>query len=95
MDQFLIDNTPLYLKLVERFKPAASRADVAEDKAKPIIIGARIRPMVEEESSNGAVASVYPREGEPGVLDLHELRKTVRGSAALSVSFCKYKGAHD
>ncbi|KAK0650198.1 Diatom spindle kinesin-1 [Lasiodiplodia hormozganensis] len=86
MDQFLLDNTPLYLKLVERFKPAASRTDAAEDKAKPIIIGARIRPMIEEESSNGGVAGVYPREGEPGVLDLHELRKTVKGSAALNSS---------
>ncbi|KAH7010962.1 P-loop containing nucleoside triphosphate hydrolase protein [Macrophomina phaseolina] len=91
MDQFLLENTQLYLRLVERFQPTAPKTNrIDEDKFKSIVIAARIRPLLNEEISTGAVSGIFPRDGEPGVLDLHELRKTVRGTAALNVSLSHY-----
>ncbi|GME53086.1 Diatom spindle kinesin 1 [Neofusicoccum parvum] len=87
MDQFLLENTLLYLKLIESFQPTAPKTSHAdEDKSKPIVIAARVRPLLPDEVSQGSVAGIFPRDGAPGVLDLHELRKTVRGTAALNSS---------
>ena len=81
------DDVQLYLKLVEAFKPPKSKADEAiEDKEKSIIVAARIRPMLEEECSQNIVASAFPRK-HTTVVDVHELRKTARGTAALNVSY--------
>ena len=81
------DDTQPYLKLVEAFKPLKSKAvEAIEDKEKPIIIAARIRPILEEESSQNIVASAFPRK-DTALVDVHELRKTPRGKAALNVSY--------
>ena len=83
------DDTQLYLKLVEAFKPLKSKAvEAIEDKEKPIIIAARIRPILEEESSQNIVASAFPRK-DTALVDVHELRKTARGNAALNVSYLR------
>lgn len=81
-----INDTQLYLKLVEGFKPLESKVyQTAEDQEKPIVIAARLRPILKEEVSEGAVNSTFPRK-DRATLDVHELRKTVRGKAVLNVS---------
>ena len=95
MENAPTDVTQLYLKLVEAFKPPKPEADkVIEDKEKSIIITARIRPILEDESSQSIVASAFPRENT-AVVDVHELRKTARGKAALNVGHLQIQAARD
>lgn len=87
MDQFLLDNTQAYEKLVGAFKPAAKPQDKKDGgRNTDIIIASRLRPMLEDEIAAGLVPGVLPRKDDDLNVDLHELRKTVRGTPALNVS---------
>jgi kinesin family protein 2/24 len=80
MDQFFLDNAQRYQELVNRFKPAPTKAKPSSDESNPdITIATRIRPMLDEEREGGQISGVFPRNNLPGVVDLHELRKRVRG----------------
>ncbi|EMR64081.1 putative diatom spindle kinesin 1 protein [Eutypa lata UCREL1] len=86
MDESPASDTQLYLKLVESFNPPEPKTNqTAGGEEKPIVIAARIRPTLKEEVSEGAVTSTFPRKDQ-GVLDVHELRKNVRGKAVLNSS---------
>jgi kinesin family protein 2/24 len=87
MDQFFLDNAQRYQELVNRFKPAPTKAKPSSDESNPdITIATRIRPMLDEEREGGQISGVFPRNNLPGVVDLHELRKRVRGPPTMLVS---------
>lgn len=88
MDEFLVDNAKRYQALVKAFKPGASTqtSTAANASTSPdIVVSTRIRPLLDEEASAGFPKSVFPRVAQPGVVDVHELRRTVRGLPTLKV----------
>ncbi|KAH6689709.1 P-loop containing nucleoside triphosphate hydrolase protein [Plectosphaerella plurivora] len=87
MDQFLLDNAECFGQLVKGFKPVAAKTTAKKRPAPEdadMVITARLRPMSEDEKESGMVSAVFGREGASGVADLHELRKTVRGTPGLT-----------
>lgn len=88
MEQFLIDNTPRFVKLVNGFKPGATKAQakVGADSDSDMLITARMRPLFDEEKEAGMVPAMFPRPGTDGLADIHELRRPVRGLPTLNVS---------
>lgn len=91
MEDFLLSNAARHQQLVRQFKPRP-RATGGEDAitSPNIAVATRIRPMLDEEKSSGQVPAVFPRHrlllSEKGVVDLHELRRVVRGPPTLNVS---------
>ncbi|GKT98948.1 diatom spindle kinesin 1 [Fusarium langsethiae] len=84
MEQFILDNAQRYDDLVKRFKPAPIRAKPSDEEPNPdVTIATRIRPMMEDEKEEGQLIGVFPRENLPGAIDLHELRRPVRGPPTL------------
>lgn len=96
MEQFLLENADRYRKLVGDFTPPAARKSTRHDRvetatANPdIIVSARIRPMLDEELSQGFPEGVIPRRGTPGTVDLHEIRRPVRGPPGINVRLPSY-----
>ncbi|KAL2021906.1 hypothetical protein VTK56DRAFT_6501 [Thermocarpiscus australiensis] len=81
MEQFLIDNAERYRRLVSAFKLSpldAKRSNSSTAASADIVVSARVRPMLEDEISQGFPEGVYLRGGT-NTLDLHELRQPVRG----------------
>src|SRR5690349_6919115 len=89
MEQFLLDSVPRYQSLLRAFKPPRSNKTAGTtNSSSNITVAARIRPMLDYEIASGQVAGVFARKGADGVVDIHELRKKVRGPPILNVSFC-------
>lgn len=87
MEQFILDNAQRFEYLVERFKPAPAKSKPSDEEPNPdITIATRIRPMMQDEKEEGQLIGVFPRKNLPGTLDLHELRRPVRGPPPLVVS---------
>ena len=88
-EQFLIDNAERYNRLVAAFKPnqsgtkAASGSTVASPE---IVVCSRVRPMLEDEITQGIPAGVHIRHST-NTTDLHELRQPVRGLPTISVGW--------
>lgn len=88
MEEFLVQNAKRYQALVEAFKPGPSTQTSTATSASTspdIVVSTRIRPLLDEEASAGFSESVFPREAQPGVVDVHELRRPVRGLPTLKV----------
>lgn len=88
MEEFLVQNAKRYQALVKAFKPGASTqtSTLANASTSPdIVVSTRIRPLSDEEASAGFSDSVFTREAQPGVVDVHELRRPVRGLPTLKV----------
>ncbi|KAK4186275.1 hypothetical protein QBC35DRAFT_501606 [Podospora australis] len=85
-EQFLIANAERYKKLVGIFKPTppAKKTSDAPPSA-DMIVSTRIRPILEEELSQGFPECVYPRT-DSNTIDLHELKRPVRGLPTLNSS---------
>ncbi|KAK0649098.1 P-loop containing nucleoside triphosphate hydrolase protein [Cercophora newfieldiana] len=87
MEQFLIDNAAHYNSLVAAYKPRPDKkgpASTDTGSGNPdMIVSTRIRPMLEEETTQGFPPGVFPRKGA-NIVDLHELRKAVRGTPSLN-----------
>ncbi|KAJ5350530.1 hypothetical protein N7541_008257 [Penicillium brevicompactum] len=73
MEQFLLDNAARHQLLISRLKPPKKTKVTYE--ASNITVAARVRPMLEHETSSGQVVAVYPRVDDSGVVDLHDLRR--------------------
>lgn len=88
MEQFLLDNAERYKKLVGSFKPPPSKvlANDSEVGNPDMVVAARVRPLLDEESEQGFPPAVFPREGS-NTIDIHDLRRPVRGLPTLNVSF--------
>jgi kinesin family protein 2/24 len=87
MEQYLLENVSRYQSLVQRFKP--QRPTTTENKnvgdSSNIVVAIRIRPILNHETESGQVPAIFPRS-ESGVVDLHELKRVVRGLPTLNVS---------
>ena len=88
MDQFILDNAKRFQFLVAAFKPQRIEENKLRDAAtsSDVLIAARIRPILPDEVSQGYIAGVIPRPALTGSVDVHELRKKVKGPPVLSVS---------
>lgn len=88
MDQFYLENADLYQKLLKGLKPpraaAAKTAAVASDAK--MIVGARIRPMLEEDLVSRFPCALFSRSVEDSMLDLHDLYNHPSGRPQLRVS---------
>ncbi|OKL58682.1 hypothetical protein UA08_06026 [Talaromyces atroroseus] len=84
MEQFLLDSVPRYQSLVRAFKPPQSNKPTDTTNSSNITVATRIRPMLDDEISSGQVAGVFARKGGSGSVDIHELRKKVRGPPILN-----------
>ncbi|KAG4439077.1 hypothetical protein IFR05_005419 [Cadophora sp. M221] len=93
MDALLITNKASYLtqvalwegsliSLARKGAPFASKETLSDSDT---VIGARIRPLSDEERELGHVPSVYARE-KGGFADVHELRVKVRGPPGVNTS---------
>ncbi|KAL4794089.1 P-loop containing nucleoside triphosphate hydrolase protein [Aspergillus venezuelensis] len=88
MDQYLLDNVQRYQTLVGRFKPLVANEPPRQPSPNPnLLVATRIRPLLESETKSGQVPGIFPRPGQDGVIDVHELRKAVHGLPTLN-SFC-------
>ncbi|KAF4450841.1 hypothetical protein F53441_6064 [Fusarium austroafricanum] len=90
MDQFFLDHSQRYQELVKRFKPSPIKSKTNSEESNPdITIATRIRPMLDDEKEGGQLIGAFPRNNAPGVIDLHELRRPVRGPPPLvSSNYC-------
>jgi kinesin family protein 2/24 len=88
MEQFLLENAERFKLLVSRFKPNAAPTKGGSEpghSSPDILVSARVRPMLEDETDQGFPVGVYLRDGT-NTLDLHELKRPVRGLPTISVS---------
>ncbi|KAK4204600.1 P-loop containing nucleoside triphosphate hydrolase protein [Triangularia verruculosa] len=84
MEQFLIDNADRYKQLVRAFKPKKEQCTSGRTGNPDFLISARIRPLLPDEVSQGSPESVFSRGGDTSVVDLHELKKPIRGLPSLN-----------
>lgn len=104
MDRFYLENAALYRKLVDsldttvpaphfsRQKAAPPKEDVAREQSNPdMVLGARIRPMLDDDLAAGFPRAAYPRAVRQGqtpesqTVDLHDLYNHPRGRPVLKV----------
>jgi len=87
MEQFLLDNADRYRKLVGAFKtPVAAKKTGGDNEVvnPDMVVAARIRPLLDEEDERGFPPAVFPRKNS-NVIDIHDLRRPVRGLPTLNV----------
>jgi hypothetical protein len=80
----MADSVKWFHTLLSRSAPPLLKASTSHSE--DTIIGARIRPLLEDEIEDGQVEGVLPRQREPNVVDVHEMRVAVRGPPKLNVS---------
>ncbi|KAL4891908.1 P-loop containing nucleoside triphosphate hydrolase protein [Aspergillus ambiguus] len=84
MDQFLLDNTPLYRALVNRFKPAPRGTEgKTETTNASVVVSARVRPLLDEDIAAGFPNAIFPRPMQTGVVDIHNLYNHPKGRPVL------------
>lgn len=89
MEQFLLENVQRYQGLVKRFVPPRTKNNAAtepQSATSDLLVATRIRPMLEDELSSGQVPAVFTRPMDEGTVDLHDLKRVVRGLPTLNVS---------
>ncbi|KAH7379751.1 diatom spindle kinesin 1 [Cadophora sp. MPI-SDFR-AT-0126] len=99
MDTLLLANKASYLSQIATFQdslvPLSNKGAAPKTSPKETlsdsdtVIGARIRPLSEQDRALDHVPSVYARE-EGGVADVHELRVKVRGPPAVATSSFRF-----
>ncbi|KAI5455967.1 P-loop containing nucleoside triphosphate hydrolase protein [Mariannaea sp. PMI_226] len=73
------ENQALFTKLVGQFSPApALGVNPAPDGSKNTIVAVRVRPRLDMEIACDEPQAVFARTGESGVVDAHQLRRSVR-----------------
>jgi kinesin family protein 2/24 len=75
MDRIYLDNAAHYQILVQGFNPPVARtAKVATETTSPdMVVGARIRPLLDGDIAAGFPCAVFPRSAQTGVVDIHDL----------------------
>ncbi|KAJ5100653.1 hypothetical protein N7456_006705 [Penicillium angulare] len=91
MEQYLLDNVARYQTLLQRFKPPPQKktGEAKTSTNSSIVVNTRIRPLLDDEVSSGQVIAAFPRGDGSGVVDLHELRRVVRGLPTMNSSAFK------
>lgn len=86
MEQFLLENTPRYQKLLKAIKLDNKPSQKSVTQTNPdVVICARVRPLLEQETAQGIPPGVFVRDGASSIADVHELRQMVRGLPVLKV----------
>lgn len=88
MDKFLLDNAARYQALLKALKPfpaSQTNQTTAGTGNQNMVVGARIRPLLEEEVTTGFPCAIFPRPTEAGVVDIHDLYNHPRGRPILKV----------
>ncbi|KAH8657671.1 P-loop containing nucleoside triphosphate hydrolase protein [Xylariales sp. PMI_506] len=89
MDQFYLKNAARYQTLVDQFNstptPRMSRV-IAQKPAENIVVGARIRPLLDGDVDALFPCAVFPRSAESCVVDIHDLYNHPRGRPILKSS---------
>lgn len=90
MDRFYLDNAALYQTLVRNLNstiPASQTTQEMPTEAinPDMVVTARIRPLLDEDIDAGFPCAVYPRSGQAGVVDIHDLYNHPRGRPILKV----------
>ncbi|KAK4675091.1 hypothetical protein QC764_501450 [Podospora pseudoanserina] len=86
MEQFLIDDADRYEELVQAFNPKPVAPVRAGSTNPDFLVSTRIRPLLRDEISQGFPESVCSRPGGAYIVDLHELKKSVRGLPCLNAT---------
>ncbi len=86
MEQFILDHAERYKRLVAAFKPSPSSTKGGGSAvANPeIVVSVRVRPMLEDELSQGFPAGIYIRR-DTNTIDVHALKQPVRGLPTITV----------
>lgn len=88
MEQFLANNARRFETLVKAFVPPSADDESTSAAASinsDVLVCTRIRPLLEEESSYGFRAAIFPRRVGKGWVDLHDLYNAPRGGPVLKV----------
>jgi kinesin family protein 2/24 len=88
MDKFILDNVARYQALLKALKPvppSPTDRTMAGTSNPNMVVGARIRPLLEEEVTTGFPCAIFPRSAEAGVVDIHDLYNHPRGRPILKV----------
>ncbi len=95
MEQFILDHAERYKRLVAAFKPSPSSTKASGSKvANPeIIVSVRVRPMLEDEISQGFPAGIHIRR-DTNTIDVHALKQPVRGLPTITVRFLSRSNTH-
>ena len=97
MEQFILDHAERYKQLVAAFKPSPSsiKGGGSAVVANPdIVVSVRVRPMLEDEISQGFPAGIHIRR-DTTTIDVHALKQPVRGLPTITVrSFSGSKVTH-
>ncbi|KAL3422062.1 diatom spindle kinesin 1 (kinesin motor domain containing protein) [Phlyctema vagabunda] len=86
-DDFQKQHRSAFLDMIAGFKAPATKSGTGNETSTDgsTIIGARVRPLLENEIADGEVASVVVRDGTQ-VVDVHELRQKFNNQPALNSS---------
>ncbi len=86
MEQFILDHAERYKRLVAAFKPSPSSTKGGGSAvANPeIVVSVRVRPMLEDELSQGFPAGIHIR-CDTNTIDVHALKQPVRGLPTITV----------
>lgn len=89
MGNFLLENAQRHQSLVKQFVPPPAKQNVEqkpEPAARDLIIATHFRPILGNEISSEHVPAVFTRKTDTSIVDLHELKRVVRGLPTLNVS---------
>ncbi|KAK4641485.1 hypothetical protein QC761_0074550 [Podospora bellae-mahoneyi] len=84
MEQFLIDYADRYEELVQAFNPKPAAPVRAGSTNPDFLVSTRIKPLLPDEISQGFPESVCSRPGSANIVDLHEVKKSVKGLPCLN-----------
>jgi kinesin family protein 2/24 len=82
MENFYLNNVAKYHSLVNAFDSTAKPRVSAGEAGPDMVVGARIRPLLEKE---GFPSAIFPRSNQKNVLDIHDLYNHPRGVPILKV----------
>jgi len=89
MDQFYLENAALYQSLLAKAAKKQPVSKPGRDGTKPtnpdMVIAARVRPLLEEDTATGFPCAVFPRLDGTGVVDIHDLYNHPKGRPILKV----------
>lgn len=84
MDDYILEHAERYRTLVSRFKPQKEKPQDGNTTLNPdVTVAARLRPLPAEEASSGVPQGVFSRPTTTGTIDVHELKRPIRGPPAL------------
>lgn len=81
---YAVQHAQRYKALVAAFKPIvpADKSDRTTENS-DVIVASRLRPLLQDEILSRVPQGVYERQGPGGTLDVHELKRPIRGPPAL------------